>query len=128
VRLEYFHDACEGRGLLLLYGDNFRDVENLRGAVRDLTVTDAIIQLHDLEFVEPVANCQLTATSASRGHGVRRVSANAFRWTLSPSEWEDTDAMLEPFCNASAAQAGVSFQYLNPHAGPEVIYSTSRAW
>jgi hypothetical protein len=128
MKLEYFDGACEGRGLLLLYGDIPREVEDLRAAVRDLMVAGTTIQLHDLEFVTPVADCRLTAASVPKGRGVLRFSGGAFRWSLSPSEWEDTDAMLEPFCNASAAQAGVRFQYLNPHAGPEVIYSTGRQW
>ena len=64
MKLEYFYDAFEGRGLLLLYGDSTAEVESLRAAVRKLTVAGTNIALHDLDFIEPVGGCQLTAASA----------------------------------------------------------------
>ena len=48
-----------------------------------------------------------------------------FEWTLAPESWLQTDELLEPFCKE---QGGVVFQYLNPANGPEIIYSTDRAW
>jgi len=118
MKLEYFSDALEGRGLLLLYGDSPREVKSLREALRELVTARTSIPLHELPFIESVGSCHLTAESVLKGHGVLRSSTGlGFRWGLSPSEWEDTDAMLEPFCNATAAQAAVHFQYLNPHKG-----------
>lgn len=128
MKLEYFHDACDGRGLLLLYGGRPSEVHSLRAIVRGLKVTGTTSRLHELDFVEAVARCQLVATSELRGEGVRRASGDAFRWSLSPSEWEDTHGLLEPFCSATAPEAGPHFQYLNRHEGPQVIYSTARAW
>ena len=127
MKLEYFKDACEGRGLLLLYGGSPADLECLRAAVRKLMIAGTTVQLHKLQFVETVSNCGLTAGSIPRGGGVRRLSPSTFCWELSPSEWKLVDGLLEPFCSA-AAETGVRFQYLNHHPGIEVIYSTRREW
>ena len=128
MKLEYFKDALAGRGLLLLYGESSREALELRVALHALVAARVRVSLHELVFVEPVDSCQLTAESVTESPGVS-CSPNSlrFRWSLSPSEWEDTAGMLEPFCHATTAGT-VHFQHLNPHGGPAVIYSTSRAW
>ena len=128
MKLEYLHDACDGRGLLLLYGGRPSEVYSLRAVVRGLMVMGTTTRLHELDFVEPVGSCHLIATSELKGEGVRGASDQVFRWSLSPAEWEDTEEMLEPFCSATVSEGGTHFQYLNPHEGPQVIYSTARAW
>jgi hypothetical protein len=129
MRLEYFGDAFEGRGLLLLYGDSVREAKALRVALRPLLAGETSVNIHELPFVEPIRGCRVTAESAATAASVlASPKGHGFRWVLTPPEWEDTDTMLEPFCNATAEHAGCRFQYLNPHEGPEVIYSTERAW
>ena len=128
MKLEYFTDALAGRGLLLLYGDSSREARELCEALRPLVAARVRVSLDALVFVEPVDSCQLTAESVAESRGDScSPSSPRFRWSLSPSEWEDTAGMLEPFCHATTAGT-VHFQHLNPHGGPAVIYSTSRAW
>ena len=129
MKLEYFDDAFDGSGLLLLYSGGPREVEQLRAAVRRLVVADTSLALHELDFIEPVANCEVTASSDVRGRGVRAVAPpTKFVWSLPPSDWESVAGLLEPFCDASRPESGTSFQYLHDHVGTEVIYSTTRGW
>src|SRR2546430_6582354 len=63
--------------------------------------------------------------SAAADLGVMARTPADFEWTLCPESWLQVDEQLEPFCEE---KSGVSFQYLNPGSGPEIIYSTARAW
>jgi hypothetical protein len=129
MKLEHFDDADDGRGVLLLYGDTPRQVARLSSELGKLAKSGGSVPIHELEFVESVGSCHLTAVSAPKARGVTySAPEQGFRWIQTPYDWETTVAFLEPFTNASAAEVGVCFQYLNPNAGPEVIYSTSRRW
>lgn len=74
MKLEYFADALEERGLLLLYGGNPGEVASLRAALQRLTTEGASIAIHDLPFMEAVADSKLTAVSVHQGSGVQRSS------------------------------------------------------
>ena len=129
MKLEYFDDAFDGNGLLLLYFGSPPDVARLRATVRTLFMPGVSVQLHDLDFIEAVDACKVTASSVATVAGVHTLGPQTFVWSLSPSDWERVDDLLEPFCHPLPGGAATGhFQYLHEHGGPEVIYSTTRGW
>ena len=128
MKLEYFDDALD-EGLLLIYSGSPEEVRQLRDTLQRLLVVGTRIALHDLEFVECVANCEVIASSDPRGRGIRRsTGSGSFVWSMPPSDWEDARDLLEPFCEAPPVSGRTYFQYLHERGGIEVIYSTARAW
>jgi hypothetical protein len=127
LKLEFFEDGLDGGPLILLYGGGREEVALLREAVRALAEgVGRQLAIHDLPFVESVDNCRLRAISAQADVGVvASATPRDFEWTLDRESWLQTDELLAPFCEE---QSGTAFQYLNPARGPEVIYSTDRAW
>ena len=131
MKLEYFDDAFDGNGLLLLHSGSPGEVSRLRATLQKLLVAGASVSLHDLDFVEAVESCEVTAFSAANGRGVRPLAEEslAFEWSLSPANWERAADLLEPFCHAlPTGGAGAHFQYLHEFGGTEVIYSTAKEW
>ena len=98
----------------------------LRNAMRTLSRgVGRQLSLNDLPFVQSVDKCRLRAISAEAELGIVAKAPADFEWTLGLESWLQVDEQLEPFCEE---KSGVSFQYLNPGRGPEIIYSTARAW
>jgi len=129
MKLEYFGDALDGDGVLLLYEGSAAEVGRLRVALRAFCVVGQNIALHALEFIDAVNGCEVIAQSAATGSGLRAVPDQPrFHWVLSPSEWEQAAARLGPFCEATTDGASGRFQYLHDHGGPQVIYSMVRGW
>jgi hypothetical protein len=98
VFLEYFDDAFEGDGLLMLYSGSPREVASLRESLRELLTPGARVSLGDLDFVHPVDRCELTVSTDPRGRGVRRAPSDPprFFWSMSPSDWERVVDLLDP--------------------------------
>jgi hypothetical protein len=126
LKLEYFEDGLDGGPMILLYGGGSEEVALLRSVIRKLADgVSAQFVLNDLPFVESVEKCRLRAVSAPADLGVVARASADFEWTLRTESWLQVDKQLEPFCEE---KSGVFFQYLNPGSGPEIIYSTARAW
>jgi hypothetical protein len=102
------------------------EVVQLRNSIRALSrdVRGHLV-LTDLPFVQSIGGCRLTMTCGDGDAGVVDRARPDFEWILRAESWLGVDEQLEPFC---VHQSSVSFQYLNPGTGPEVIYSTARAW
>jgi len=128
LKLEYFPEAFEERGLVLIYGCDVAAVNSLRSAFRALNFDSEGVSIHELAVVEPVNGCMLTAGIAHRGRGIRRTGPQSLHWVLAEPEWEDVDGLLEPFARRDEAVDGVFFQHLNPYPGCEVIFSSARQW
>jgi hypothetical protein len=129
MKLEFFADAFEGAGLLLLYSGSPSEVERLRGQVSTLVTAGSSIRVHALDFIDALGSCELTFSSAKPGRGVQASSgAPRFELQLDSSEWERIGDLLEPFCHPEPDAKGARFQYLHEHGGVEVIYSTARQW
>ena len=129
MKLEYFDNAYRGENVLLLHSGTAGDVDRFRTAIRDLFSCGTSLPLHELEFIEATGGCMVTASSVATGGGVRILeSSRSFAWSLSPSEWENVESLLEPFCDPLPAGSGAKFQYLHERGGTEVIYSTAREW
>ena len=89
MKLEYFADAFGRKGLLLLHSGSPGEVAQLRDALHRLLVVGTSIALHDLEFVESVANCEVIASSDPRGRvkqirRMRALASNTFTSTVAP--------------------------------------------
>lgn len=126
MKLEFFEDGLDGGPMILLYGGGPDEVALLRNAIRPLSGgVGGEIPLNDLPFVQSVDKCRLRAISAEAELGVVARAPADFEWTLGLESWLKVDEQLEPFCEE---KSGVFFQYLNPGSGPEIIYSTARAW
>ena len=129
MKLEFFADAFEGTGLLLLYSGSPSEVERLRGQVSQLVTPGSNIRVHALDFIDAPSSCELTVSSAKPGRGVQAPSgAPRFELQLDPLEWERVGDLLEPFSHPKPDANGARFQYLHEHGGIEVIYSTARQW
>jgi hypothetical protein len=129
LKLEFFADAFEGSGLLLLYSGSPSEVERLRGTLSELAVPGTSVRVHALDFVDAVNSCELTFYAAKRGSGVyARTGVPRFELELAPSEWDRVSGLLESFCNPELEATGARFQYLHEYDGVEVIYSTDRQW
>jgi hypothetical protein len=128
LKLEFFEDGMDGGPLILLYSGTLEEVALLRGALQG--PGEAVgnrLAIHSLPFVHPVAKCSLDIISTESHIGVVATPVpGAFEWLLRPESWLHIEYLLEPFCEQRTATT--SFQYLNPADGPEVIYSTDRAW
>ncbi len=126
MKLEFFEDGLNGDPMILLYGGRSEDVVLLRSAIR--TLSEGVgrqFALTDLPFVQSVDKCRLRAISAAADLGVKSRELADFEWTLCPESWRQVDEQLEPFCEE---KIDVSFRYINPGSGPEIIYSTAREW
>jgi hypothetical protein len=129
MKLEFFADAFEGSGLLLLYSGGPREVERLREQVSRLATPGSSIRVHALDFIDALGSCELVFSNAKRGRGVQASrGAPRFELQLDASDWERVADLLEPFCHAVPDAKGARFQYLHEHGGIEVIYSTAREW
>jgi len=114
--------------MILVYGGASDEVAQLRKGIRRLSRdVRGHLLLNDLPFVQSVGECRLKITCAESDLGVVDKGAADFDWILGPESWLAVDEQLEPF-SVQRQQSSVSFQYLNPGSGPEVIYSTARAW
>ncbi len=126
MKLEFFEDGLDGGPMILLYGGGPDEVALLRNAIRTFSGdVGRQLALNDLPFVQSVDKCRLRAISAAADLGVVAKAPADFEWALGLESWLQVDELLEPFCEETS---GVSFQYLNPANGPEIIYSTARAW
>ena len=127
MKLEFFEDGLNGGQLILLYGGGREEVGLLRMALHGLA--DGIgrhVTVDELPFVTSVANCRLRAVSAETDVGVVATpTPRDFKWALAPESWRQVEGLLRPFCDQ---QSGGNFQHLNSARGPEIIYSTERAW
>jgi hypothetical protein len=128
MKLEYFDQTGNEKAVLLLHSGTPREVDSLRAALAVLRAAGASVALHELDFVEAMGGCEVTLSSADAPRGVRPAGPRAFLWSMSPSDWERVQDLLEPFVAPLPAGAGTRFQYLHEHGGPEVIYSTAREW
>ena len=127
MKLEFFEDGLEGGPLLLLYEGEPEEVGLVRVALRKLAEgSDQQLDFDRLPFVETIDGCRLRAIVAPKSVGVVLTRApRAFEWTLDAESWLQVEELLEPF---DKPHEHVAFQYLNCARGPEVIYSTARAW
>ena len=129
MKLEFFADAFEGAGLLLLYSGSPSEVQLLREQVNKLVTPGSCIQVHALDFIDALGSCELTFSTAKRSRGVRASrGAPRFELQLDSSDWERVDDLLEPFCHPEPSAERARFQYLHEHGGIEVIYATARQW
>jgi hypothetical protein len=129
MKLEFFADAFEGAGLLLLYSGGPSEVERLREQVSKLVTPGSSIRVDALDFIDALGACELTFSTAKRGRGVQAShGAPRFELRLDSSEWERVGDLLEPFSHSEPDAKGARFQYLHEHRGIEVIYSTARQW
>jgi hypothetical protein len=88
--------------------------------------TTRLVQLHELLFLDNPGGLTFTAASSDVDVGVEQDQSNsAFQWKRSLEAWDQIAGLMEPFVVKST---GGGFQYLNDAEGPEVIYSTRRAW
>ncbi len=124
--LESFPEAFEGRTVILLHGGTRAEVVELQAALRSLAnETISSVAVHLLGFVTVPVPCSLFAARSAVDEGVTPgESSNSFDWRQTSKGWERVVELLSPFVH----EPGGGFQYLNEHNGPEVIYSTSRAW
>ena len=129
IRLEFFADGYENTDVLLLYGGSVEDVQSLREALGSLTNRPSMVRIHELPFVDSIDGCALTAVVSNDVIGVQRVAIDRpiFEWAAPADVWGDTTERLEPFV-IEAPFDSTHFQYLNQSEGPQVIYSTHRAW
>ncbi len=127
MKLEFFKNGLDGGPLILLYGGGPAEVALLRKAVR--TLAEGVgrrLAMHELLFVQSVDNCRLRGISAQTDVGVVATSTpSEFDWALNRESWLQIDELLQPFCEV---RDNLAFQYLNHAHGPQVIYSTDRAW
>lgn len=129
MKLEFFDDAFDGDGLLLLHSGSVSEVERLRAHVRALAIPGRPVLVHTLDFVDAVDSCELTFATARSSRGVQRAREGPrFELHLSPSGWGLVADLLDPFCAPEPeADDGTRFQYLHD-GGIRLIYSTTRQW
>jgi len=126
LNIEFFADGLDGGPMILVYGGTPDDVAQLRKGIERLSKDiRGHLVLDDLPFVQSIGGCRLRITCAEGDLGVVDKGGADFEWILGPESWLVVNEQLEPFC---AQRSSVSFQYLNPGSGPEVVYSTARAW
>jgi hypothetical protein len=128
MKLEFFADAFEGAGLLLLHSGSLPEVERLREQVNKLVTPGSSIQVHALDFIDALGSCELRFSTVRRSRGVLASRGAPFELQLDSSDWERVGDLLEPFCHPEPDAKGARFQYLHEHGGIEVIYSTARQW
>ena len=126
MTLEYFPDALEGRAVILLHSGSRNEVAELQETLRSLAAPSSpLIAVHQLPFVHAPLPCALFVAMSTADEGVTCCeSAKSFEWRQTPAGWRRVNELLSPFVQ----EPGGGFQYLTEHDGPEVIYSTSRAW
>ena len=129
MKLEFFDDAFDGAGLLLLHSGSAYEVERLRMHVRELSIPGRPVLVHKLDFIDAVDSCELTFATARSSRGVQRArEGGRFELHLSPSDWGLMADLLDPFCAPEGeADDATRFQYLHD-GGTRLIYSTTRHW
>jgi hypothetical protein len=127
MTLEYLEDGDHGLPLLLLHGGSISERAELYRIFQALAAgTTRVVRLHELPFVDNPDGLTFTSASADVDFGVAQGKSNAtFQWKRSLESWSRIAMLMEPFV---AKGTGGGVQYLNDAEGPEVIYSTRRAW
>lgn len=126
MTLEYFEDGDRGLPLLVLHGGDIPERAELYRVFQALAAgTTRLVRLHELPFLNNPGGLTFTAVSSDVDFGVEEDKTNStFQWKRSLESWDQIAGLMEPF----VVEAGGGFQYLNDAEGPEVIYSTRRAW
>ena len=126
MTLEYFEDGDRGLPLLVLHGGDISERAELHRIFQALAAgTTRLVRLHELPFLNNPGGLTFTAASSDVDFGVEQDKSNStFQWKRSLESWDQIAGLMEPF----VVEAGGGFQYLNAAEGPEVIYSTRRAW
>jgi hypothetical protein len=83
------------------------------------------VRLHELPFLNNPGGLTFTASSDVDYDVEQDQSNSTFQWKRSLESWDQIAGLMEPFV---VKGTGGGFQYLNDADGPEVIYSTRRAW
>ena len=127
MTLEYFEDGDRGLPLLVLHGGDISERAELYRIFEALAAgTTRLVRLHELPFLHNPGGLTFTAASCDVDFGVEQDKSNStFQWKRSRESWDQIAGLMEPFV---VEGTGGGFQYLNDAEGPEVIYSTRRAW
>lgn len=129
VRLEFFANGYYGDDVLLLYSGSPEEVQALARDLSHVRGGQAPLHLHQRPYVHAVDGSALTAVQGVENVGVTRigVTANAFEWVAPGDVWLSMAGLLKPFF-VPILDDQTHLQYLNEGSGPQVIYSTQRAW
>ena len=126
MTLQDFEDGDHGLPLLVLHGGDISERAELYRIFQALAAgTTRLVRLHELPFLNNPGGLTFTAAPSDVDFGVEHDKPNStFQWKRSLESWDQIAGLMEPF----VVEAGGGFQYLNDAEGPEVIYSTRRAW
>jgi hypothetical protein len=128
MRVEYFANGSADCPLVLLYGSNPTHASTLSAALQNLANGfETRIAIHELLGFVSISGCQLFASVAETDVGVVAITpAVVFDCSLRPRTWDDTVALIEPFCHPNAVSR--HFQYLDGRGDIRLMISTDRAW
>ncbi len=123
MKMEFIPTGADDCPLIRLYGN---DGQVVRALTRTLeSVPGGPIAMNAVPGLAAVGGVHLTATSADRDRGVRRVGDRAFEWAMSREGWAQVVELLNAF---ECAAAEGRFQYLSREGEITVLISRDGRW
>lgn len=128
MKIEYFHPVGKERPVVLIYGNEPKNVETLKNVVHDLAGGQRQrAAVHELPGFESVDGCQLFFSTGSYDRGLVLISPpKTFELRIRPVWWDNIEGLLEPFCEPGS----VGFNDLDYgfSSNIDLIISRDRGW
>jgi hypothetical protein len=104
MKLEFLPDGSLDCPLIRLFQFTSVEASRLHIAVARLaTGTGGRVEVHTIDGVESIDNCQLTLTAGAKDQGVvRRSSALNFECGFTPATWHNVAGLIEPFVHGAS--------------------------
>ena len=126
MKIEYLADGFPDCPLIRLYNFAPSEAAQLRAAFASLADgADAHLELTDLPFIVPVADCALNLRVNDRDRGIVRVGPSAFELVLTNEAWREITEKVDPF---TEPLVGECYQWLNEDSGISLLLSPTGTW
>lgn len=130
MKLEYLSHGSDDCPLIRFYNFDLAQTESLLSVFEQLANdTAASVALHELQFIEAVDGCHLTAITGVRESGADmitpREAPNTFTWVASRQEWNHVIELITP---PETLMQPDHYQWLTDDLGIQILFSQTGLW
>jgi hypothetical protein len=128
MKIEYFDSAKKRESVLLIYGNEPKNVTTLRKVVHQLANEHLErFAIHELPGFEGVDGCELFFSLGRYDRGIVLLrQPRIFECSLRQVWWYNIDGLLEPFCESGTGESNNLDYGFSSDVG--LIISRNRGW